>query len=177
MKSFEEFIESRKQMDPSTSKLSDHQWGQAYKAYVSSRERLRDGSSAGGADKSSQSARRKSRRKGSSGMHQPSASSESTELKRKVRSESAYSDLRLIVDVLAWVAIAVIAMTALLSVMVAFDVYTALTALVLTGLYIIFVFVGKFLIQVIIDIPDIALYRIAEENKAQYVDPRAESKK
>ncbi len=164
MKTFEEFVSSREQMDPSTHKMTDYQWKQAYAAYCSSRERLREGRKAGSENssagkESSDGAKRRRRSKSGRGMHQPSTVSELATLKRQIREQSAYSDLRLIIDTLAWVAIAVIIIIALLGMFTGFNIYRVISAVVGGGLNVLLVFVFKFLIQVIIDIPDIALYR------------------
>lgn len=160
MKTFEEFVASREKIDPSTKSMTEHQWVQAYSAYCSSRERLREGRKKVRAKSSGSEERSKSgSRQHSRGVHRPSSVSDMALLKTRIREQSAYRDLRLIIDVLAWVAIAVIIVIALLGIFAGFNFYSSLSALVAGGLNVLLVFVVKFLIQVIIDIPDIALYR------------------
>ncbi len=178
MKSFEEFIESRQKMDPSARKMTERQWEQAYAAYRSSRERSRSGtgdSPASGAS-TSKTRRRRSEVSGVRGMHGPSTVSDLEILKLRIRKQSAYADLRLTIDVLAWVAIAVVIVIALLSMSAGFNVYTMLTALVGGGLNVLVVCVVKFLVQVIIDIPDIALYQTLagrESNRSPSESPES----
>lgn len=167
MKTFEEFVASREKIDPSTKSMTEHQWVQAYSAYCSSRERLREGRQKTRVKSGSEEKSKSSSRQHSRGLHRPSSISDTALLKTRIREQSAYSDLRLIIDVLAWVAIAVIIVIALLGIVAGFNFYSSLSALVVGGLNVLLVFVVKFLIQVIIDIPDIALYRQVHERAAQ----------
>lgn len=160
MKTFEEFVESRKLLDPSTQKMSEHQWQQAYAAYRSSRERLRQSSSSDGVSSSGKRRRRSEKSRGAAGSSTSSDPS-SNALRQEVRQQSAYRDVRTIVDVLAWVAIAVIIASALLKMMLGIGVLAVLSYLIEGALGVIVVFIIKMLLQVLIDIPDIALYRRA----------------
>jgi hypothetical protein len=167
MKTFEEFVASREKIDPSTKSMAEHQWVQAYSAYCSSRERLRAGRQKARVKSGSEEKSKSSSSQHSRGMHRPSSISDTALLKTRIREQSAYSDLRVIIDVLAWVAIAVIIVIALLGIVAGFNFYSSLSALVVGGLNVLLVFVVKFLIQVVIDIPDIALYRQVYERAEQ----------
>lgn len=164
MDDFETFKDSRKKMDPTSRKMSAHQWQQAYEAYLRARERVGGSDSPAGKSKQRRSSKTSSTARG---MHRPSAVSELGRLRHKVREQSAYADLRLIVDMLAWVAVAIVALT----VVVSFFYYTsgtlALISLLGSGVQIIGILVARLLVQVLIDIPDIALFRSAQESIAR----------
>lgn len=171
MKTFEEFKTSREKMDPSTRKMSQRQWEQAYDAYRRSRERVR-GSSQSESKKRSSSAsgsgsgsRSTSGSSASRGLHAPSTLSKTAQLRAHVRQESAYAELRTIINVLAWVAVA-------LSILIGFGslmstVATGAGFVLLGGMFmqILFVLVLKMVIHVLIDIPDVALYRAVKEQE------------
>ncbi len=154
MKTFEEFKASREKMDPSTRKMSEHQWGQAYSAYRSAREHVRSSRAS-----SSPSTKPRRRSSSASGMHAPSSASPSSVLKLQVRAESAYADLRLIVDILSWV---ILGATVLAAVFEGLS-YTApmATGVVLLegAIQAIAIIVLRLVAHVVIDIPDVALYR------------------
>lgn len=157
MKSFEDFRTSREKMDPSTRKLSEHQWGQAYAAYCSARENSRGGRSSAAKDGSPR--RRSSNHSSAAGMHGPSALSASGALKAHVRAESAYADLRLIVDLLSWVILATILIITILQAML-FSLPAATGVALLSGaIKALAVVVLRLVVHVIIDISDVALYR------------------
>lgn len=171
MKSFEEFKVSREKMDPSTRNMSEHQWSQAYAAYCSSRELARSGRSSSGRG----SSRRRSSTVGSvKGAHAPSTLSASAVLKAQVRAESAYADLRLMVNVLSWVLLAVIVIVAILQGIVLGSIVGggmdqvsgslagAGVALLSGTLQAVGVILLRLIVHVIIDIPDVALYRACE---------------
>ncbi|MEM8867560.1 MAG: hypothetical protein AAGC73_04770 [Verrucomicrobiota bacterium] len=173
MKSFEEFKESRAGVDPSARRMTEYQWKQAYAAYVSSRERVRGG---GG---SSSSAGRRGRSAGSQGSsrgtHTPSLKSEAGILRDKVRGETAYSDLRMLVDIFAWVGIALIIAGALVSVIGYPNGMVAVAAIVGAGVQVVVALALRLLAHVFIDVPDIALYRqlMSEQSTAKSTDPDA----
>lgn len=157
MKDFDEFKASREKMDPAARKMTDHQWQQAYEAYCRTRRRSRRSGS--GSDRS----RSHSRGGGSAGRgsHAPSASSSSAQLKQEVRRQSAYADLRLVVDVLAWVAVGLVVLIALIRILGTYDF--SFVSLLLGGAFkLLMVFVIRMLAHVLIDIPDIALYRMVD---------------
>lgn len=159
MKTFEDFKASREKMDPSTRKLSEHQWGQAYAAYRSAREHRRSSSSPSGRQSRRRSVSTPSASSSASGMHAPSTVSASGALKARVRAESAYADQRLLVNVLSWVILGAIVIATVLQAMV-LAVPSAVGAVLLVGVVqALVVVVLRLLIHVLIDIPDVALYR------------------
>lgn len=161
MKNFEEFKASREKMDPSARKMSEHQWGQAYAAYCSSRENARGGRSSSSKSGASQR-RRSSTQSSASGMHAPSTVSASGALKARVRAESAYADLRLIVNVISWVILGAIVIIAILQ-GVLFSSPAATGVVLLSGaIQALVVIVLRMILHVIIDIPDVALYLAGE---------------
>jgi hypothetical protein len=163
MKSFEDFKTSREKMDPSTRKLSEHQWGQAYAAYCSARENSRGGRSSAAKDGSQR--KRSSNHPSAAGMHGPSTRSASGALRAHVRAESAYADLRLIVDLLSWVILATILIITILQAML-FSLPVATGVALLSGaIKAMTVVVLRLVVHVIIDIPDVALYRASEAQR------------
>lgn len=167
MDDFETFRASREKMDPSSRNLSDQQWQQAYAAYLSSRERV--GKKSDSSDRSGGASPRKTRSKkgnstGKRGQHGSGSVSDLNLLRHTIREQSAYSDLRLIIDILAWVAIALIVVVGLVSTFVYTSIPTAVLALLSACVQIIAVVVARMLVQVIVDIPDIALYRSRQES-------------
>jgi hypothetical protein len=164
MKSFEEFKASREKMDPSTRKMSEHQWGQAYAAYCSSRENARSGRSSSSKGGTNQR-RRSSTKSSAQGMHTPSTVSASGALKAHVRAESAYADLRLIVNLLSWVILGAIVIVAILQ-GVSYSSPAATGVALLSGaIKVLAVVVLRLVVHVIIDVPDVALYRASEASQ------------
>jgi hypothetical protein len=161
MKSFEEFKASREKMDPSTRKMSEHQWGQAYAAYCSSREHARSGRSSSSKGGTHQR-RRSSTKSSSQGMHTPSAVSASGSLRAQVRAESAYADQRLIVNLLSWVILGAIVIVAVLQGLSYTSPAATGVALLDGAIKALAVIVLRLVVHVIIDIPDVALYRASE---------------
>ena len=185
MKTFEEFKASREKIDATTRKMSLEQWQQAYDAYRRSRERVSPNrSSSSSKNPKSSSGRDASRRSRSGksasgsararGIPTPSSLGKAASLHARVRQESAYADLRVMVNVLAWVAVGV----AILNVLLKLAFYTSVQGGVLAigaGVVpVVFVLILKSMVQVIIDIPDIALYRAASQQEAPAA-PAAES--
>jgi hypothetical protein len=162
---FETFKAAREKQDPASRKMSESQWQQAYSAYVKSRERVSSGKKERGA-----SAGHRSRR--SSGSSSSSSSPESSsrptyavpstaapELRNAVRASSAYSDLRLLVNSLAWVAIGIVVLAAAVKLVYYTNVSAALVALLDAAVGVIGIVGLRLLIHVVIDIPDIALHQ------------------
>ena len=167
MKKFEDFRRSREKMDPSTRKLSEHQWGQAYAAYCSARENSRGGRSSAAKDSSQR--RRNSNHSSAAGMHGPSTLSASGALKAHIRAESAYADLRLIVNLLSWVILATILIVTILQGML-FPLPGATSLALLSGaIKALGVVVLRLVVHVIIDIPDVALYRASVAQRTSSV--------
>ncbi|MGZ0654301.1 hypothetical protein ACWPKO_18285 [Coraliomargarita sp. W4R53] len=170
MDDFDTFKASREKMDPSSRKMSEHQWKQAYAAYRNARERVTGGGNQStgksGSGKSSGKVKQRRRSKGKStsrGSHRPSSASELAMIRHTVREQSAYSDLRLIVNLLAWVAIVVVVLTGILTLFYYTSVPATLVSLLETSVQVIGIVVARLLVQVLIDIPDIALYRAHQE--------------
>ncbi|MEM1221293.1 MAG: hypothetical protein AAGH40_00910 [Verrucomicrobiota bacterium] len=140
-------------MDPSARRMTEHQWKQAYAAYISSRERVRN----------SNSGKRRSRSSGEAatarGTHAPAISSEAGILRTQVRGETAYSDLRMLVDIFSWIAVALIVTRALITVIGYPNAVMSITAIVEAGVQVVLALALRLLAHVFIDIPDIALYR------------------
>ncbi|PXA04756.1 hypothetical protein DDZ13_06190 [Coraliomargarita sinensis] len=162
MDDFDTFKASREKIDPTSRKFSKRQWQKAYAAYRSSRERVVEKSSA----KSSDSSKRHRSRGKSRSSHHASSHNPVLNLRNEVRQNSAYGDLRLMVDLLAWVAIAVVVLVGGVKLTLLTD-GIALVALLNTSAKVIAIVVLRLLGHVVIDIPDIALYsRVQKDAKA-----------
>lgn len=153
MDDFDTFKASREKMDPSSRKFSESQWQDAYAAYRSSRKRL----SGGGRSESGNSSKR--RKKSSREGVARSAPSQNpiADLRNEVRQNSAYSDLRMMLDMLAWIAIGVAVVAAALKLAYYTNTSAALGSIMDAVFKIIAVVVSRLLAHVVIDIPDIAL--------------------
>jgi hypothetical protein len=86
-----------------------------------------------------------------------------------VRQQSAYADLRLIIDILAWVTIALFLMIAVISMFFYTSGPVAIMALLWAGVQIIGVIVARLLVHVVLDIPDIALHQSLQKSTAKPV--------
>lgn len=157
MEDLESFKEARLKMDPTARKMSAGQWQRAYEAHQRAKERVgssrRDGedsSDGGGIPK------RRASRRGATGRRGGDMGS----LRQRVREQSAYSDLRLIVDILAWLAIGVVVLTALVPLFFNTPIPVSLVAVLNAVIGVISIIVARLLVQVLIDIPDIALFRL-----------------
>lgn len=161
MEDLESFKEARLKMDPTARKMSADQWKRAFEAHLRAKERVHGGRSDSqdnaGSSKEGRGRSNRASRRGLSGRQGAGLAA----LRQRVREESAYSDLRLIVDILAWVAIAVLILTALVPLFFNTPIPVSLVALLNAMIGVISVIVARLLIQVLIDIPDIALYRMA----------------
>ena len=158
MRSFESFKAKREKMDPSSRKLSKSQWQQAYAAYKSSRERVHGRIEEGGA-----TANPEGDKLPPAGMHAPTTLSESGQLRGTIRENSAYSELRTLVDLLALIVMGLIGLVALFQGIALGNLLGALLMIGGALINLIIVFVVKLLIHVLIDIPDVALYRLTHE--------------
>lgn len=167
MDDFDTFKASREKMDPTARRMSEHQWQQAYAAYRTARERV----VGGGQSNASSGAKAKRRRHSNSTKakvaerqsQRPSSVSYLGLLRHKVRGQSAYADLRLMVDILAWVAIALVCVAGAFTLFFYTSVPATLTALLGTFVQVIGIVVARLLVQVLVDIPDIALYRLQQK--------------
>ena len=170
MKKFEDFRRSREKMDPSTRKLSEQQWKQAYTAYCNARENSRGGRTSAAKDGSPR--RRNSNHSSVAGMHGPSTLSASGALKAHIRAESAYADLRLVVNLLSWVILATILIVTILQGML-FPLPGATGLALLSGaIKALGVVVLRLVVHVIIDIPDVALYRASAAQRSALVSAK-----
>jgi len=175
MDDFETFKASREKMDLTSRKMTEHQWKQAYAAYCNARERV------GGSSASSEGKAKKRRHSKTAavarGAHRPSSVSELGALRRRVREQSAYTDLRLIVDILAWAAIVVFVLLGMVSMFFYTSVpAAAVIALLWAVVQVIGVVLVRLLVHVLIDIPDIALYQSLQDSAARpqpSLDPEA----
>ncbi|MEC8614449.1 MAG: hypothetical protein VXY17_03485 [Verrucomicrobiota bacterium] len=172
MEDFESFRATRLKMDPSSRLMTDYQWKQSYAANQSARERV--GASSGSDGKVNK--RQKSKLTNSSDLksslrasYQLGAVSDLSNLRQVVRQHSAYSDLRLIVDILAWVSIAVFILIAAVSMFFYTSAAGAIISLLWAGIQIIGVVVARLLVHVLVDIPDIALHKLLQKSASQPV--------
>lgn len=159
MEDFEAFKGSRLKMDPSSRKLSDQQWKQAYEAHQRARNRVSGEGSSGKRRRPSSSKSHSSR-----GQHQPSLQSELGALRHTVRQQSAYRDLRLVVDILSWTGVVLVVLAAVVSLMYYTSTTVAIVALLEALVKVIAIVFMRLLVHVIVDIPDIALYRELKES-------------
>lgn len=155
MDDFDTFKGKREKMDPSSRKFSDRQWRKAYAAYQRSRKRVNEVKSSEKSEdapkRRKSSAKRGASRRGAG--HSPLSG-----LRREVRENSAYGDLRLVVDVLAWVAIGLFVLTGAVKLIYYTNSNAALVAVLVAASQVVGVVFLRLLVHVIIDIPDIALF-------------------
>ena len=162
MEDFETFKASRLKIDPSSREMTDHQWKQSYAANRSARERVGislDSEARGNKRRKSKSVNPSDTENLIRGLQRPSAVFGQNNLRQVVRQQSAYADLRLIIDILAWVAIALFLLIAVISMLVYTSVSVAIMAILWAGIQIIGVVVARLLVHVVLDIPDIALHQ------------------
>ena len=170
MEDFESFKASRLKMDPSSRQMTDHQWKQSYAANQTARQRV-------GVVTSSPIKVNKRQKLNSTNLSDPrdslrasqqlGAVSDLSNLRHFVRQQSAYSDLRLIIDILAWVSIALFILIAVVSMFFYTSAAGAIISLLWAGVQIIGVVVARLLVHVLVDIPDIALHRSSQKSTAQ----------
>jgi len=172
MEDFETFKASRLKIDPSSREMTDHQWKQSYAANRSARERVgisSDSEGKGNKRRKSKSANPSDAESLIRGSQRPSTVSGPNNLRQVVRQQSAYADLRLIIDILAWVAIALFLMIAVISMFFYTSAPVAIMALLWAGVQIIGVIVARLLVHVVLDIPDIALHQSLQKSTAKPV--------
>ena len=162
MEDFETFKASRLKLDPSSREMTDHQWKQSYSANRSARQRvgiISDPEGRGNKWRKSKAANSSNDESLIRGSRRPSTVSSSSNLRQLVRQQSAYADLRLIIDILAWVASALFLMIAVISMFFYTSAPVAIMALLWAAVQIIGVVVARLLLHVVVDIPDIELYQ------------------
>ena len=158
MKSFEDFKTSRERMDPSTKKMNDRQWEKAYAAYCSSRERVRKTRASAAHRRSSGGAESNTGYDAGSPTHGGTAA-----LRDRVRQQSAYADVRMIVNILVWVMMGATVILAVLQMATYTSPVAASAALLGAAIRILGLLIIKLILNVIIDIPDTALYLARKE--------------
>ncbi|MDQ8194575.1 hypothetical protein QEH59_09070 [Coraliomargarita sp. SDUM461004] len=166
MDDFDTFKASREKMDPTARKMSEHQWEQAYVAYRNARVRVSGSarSSSGERTKKRRDSKSQSFRSGSArDTYVSTQSSDMKALRQQVRGQSAYSDVRLLIDVLAWIAIAVVVLAGVLTLFYYTSVPATLASVMDTLAQVIGIVAARLLVQVLVDIPDIALFRAQQE--------------
>lgn len=185
MKDFETFKQSRSKTDPSSKSLSDAQWQQAYAAYCASRERVgrKRGSKSEASAEAPLGRSRRSKRSRGRGETSPNRFLNPRQLLiERLRANSAYSELRMLVDTLALVATGLI----LVGLVIKFYFFTAVLGLLaaLFGgfLQLIVVFALRKLAQVLVDVADLLVERKQREvggsvetatvSKADELDPQ-----
>lgn len=157
-------------MDPTSRNLTDHQWEQAYNAYIASRERVKGASSGRSGSRRSNSGRsgdegrttKRVKKTDDRGAAIRSISSSMTKaglLRRQIQDMSAYQDLRLLVNLLAYGLIGVLVISTAFMVYISTSMLMGVSALLTGGLQILLVIAVRLIVQVVIDIPDIMLYR------------------
>ena len=160
MDTFENFKSSRQKMDPSSRNMSENQWNQAYAAHLKSRERVG----------SNNSRIRVKKENSKPGAHTPPNISELGLLRYNVRNQSAYADLRLIVNYLTWITI-ILVITATIVSLFYYTSYSASIVLILKAiLQVLGIIILRLIIHVLIDIPDIALYKVLRASKSEQFD-------
>ena len=101
------------------------------------------------------------------GVHGPSNVSATGALKAHLRQESAYADLRLIVNLLSWILIGAVVASGLLQMLIYTSPAAAGVALLRASISVILVVVLRQILHVLIDIPDLALYRMCQVRKPE----------
>ena len=153
MKSFKSFKSSRQKVDPMSRKMNQHQWEQAYDAYCSSRQRVSQPHST---DRLGINGGVKS--KGPS--HRPSALSSIGALRNDIRAISAYSEVRITINLLCWIAIGVTGISTVLKFLFYPGFDSQVLALLNGGGRVALLFVLKYLSQILIDTSDSSLFRL-----------------
>jgi hypothetical protein len=161
MENFEAFKESRLKMDPTSRNLSDLQWKQAFEAHLRARGRVGPGEEGSYRKRRGSSSKAQSSR----GQHQPSAHSALSALRYVVRQQSAYHDLRLVVDILSWTGVVLVILAAVVSLMYYTSTTVAIVALLEALVKVIGIILVRILVHVIADIPDVALFRATQQAK------------
>ena len=172
MEDFETFKALRLKMDPSSRQMTDHQWKQSYYANRSARERVgisADSDRRGNMRRKSKSANSPDDDSLIRGSQRPCTVSGPSNLRQLVRQQSAYADLRLIIDILAWVAVALILMIAVISMFFYTSAPVAIMALLKAGVQIIGVVFARLIVHVVVDIPDIALHQSLQKSTVKPV--------
>ncbi|MEC8650173.1 MAG: hypothetical protein VXX82_04525 [Verrucomicrobiota bacterium] len=151
MKSFKSFKSSREKVDPLSRKMNQHQWEQAYEAYCSSRQRVSQSYSKDRFDTNKGN-------KPKSASHRPSALSSIGALRNEIRSISAYSEVRKIINLLCWIAIVLTSITTILKFLFYPGFDSQIIALLNGAGRVALLLLLKFISQILIDISDSSLF-------------------
>lgn len=155
MDDFDTFKASREKIDPSSRKFSKRQWQKAYAAYRDSRERVKEGSTAKSAHTSG--SRRSASRRGSS--YRSSNLNPALILRSEVRQNSAYRDLRMVLDFLTWIAVGLLVLAGAVKLLYYTNPSAALASILESITMVVVLVALRLLAHVVIDIPDIALLK------------------
>ena len=161
MDTIENFKSFRQKMDPSSRNMSEHQWNQAYAAYLTSRERVGENNS---------SRRRVKRESPKPGTHTPHNLSDLGLLRYNIRNQSAYADLRSIVNYVAWMAMVLVIFNTIVSLFYYTSSSASIVLVLNATLKVLGIIILRLLIHVLIDIPDIALYKALRASKSKQFD-------
>ncbi|MEC8333754.1 MAG: hypothetical protein VXZ83_06495 [Verrucomicrobiota bacterium] len=161
MDNIENFKSSRLKMDPSSRNMSEHQWNQAYAAYLTSRERVGDNNN---------SRKRVKKVNSKPCTHKPPNISELGLLRYNVRKDSAYTDLRSIVNYVAWMAMVLVIFATIVSLFYYTSSSASIVLVLKAILQVLGIVILRLLIHVLIDIPDIALYKALRASKSKQFD-------
>ena len=161
MDNIENFKSSRLKMDPSSRNMSEHQWNRAYAAYLTSRERVGDNYN---------SRKRVKKVNSKPGTHTPPNLSELGLLRYNVRNDSAYADLRSIVNYVAWMAMVLVIFATIVSLFYYTSSSASIVLVLKAILQVLGIVILRLLIHVLIDIPDIALYKALRASKSKQFD-------
>ena len=163
MKSFKSFKSSREKVDPLSRKMNQHQWEQAYEAYCSSRHRVSQPYSKDRFDTNKGN-------KPKSASHRPSALSSIGALRNEIRSISAYSEVRKIINLLCWIAIVLTSITTILKFLFYPGFDSQIIALLNGAGRVALLLLLKYISQILIDISDSSLFwrnKINDRNSIQ----------
>ncbi|MEC7487881.1 MAG: hypothetical protein VYE55_06195 [Verrucomicrobiota bacterium] len=151
MKSFKSFKSSREKVDPLSRKMNQHQWEQAYEAYCSSRYRVSQSYSKDRFDTNKGN-------KPKSASHRPSALSSIGALRNEIRSISAHSEVRKIINLLCWIAIVLTSITTILKFLFYPGFDSQIIALLNGAGRVALLLLLKYISQILIDISDSSLF-------------------
>ena len=175
MQSFEEFQKNRMAIDPTSRGLTDLQWEQSYKAYIASRERVKGASASGHRSRSGRSSDSSRRHRSDSAPSRPprvydrSSLTKAGLLRQQIQGQSAYQDLRLLINILAYALIGVVTIATAFMVYISNSPMMGFSALISGVLQVVSVIVVRLIVNVIIDIPDILLYRELHQGDGEEV--------
>ena len=104
------------------------------------------------------------------GTHAPPNLSDLGLLRYNVRNQSAYTDLRSIVNYVAWMAMVLVIFTTIVSLFYYTSSIASIVLVLKAILQVLGIIILRLLIHVLIDIPDIALYKALRTSKSKQFD-------